>query len=163
MKSYVDEPYNPETNYVFIKSNSAQNACEIEMDCPKGLKLIEGVADTRYYCKFYPSVTKRERDLSKHVPIHQTSLETRIYDCSFCSYNTKRKSDLTKHMLIHKDASEITTYQCALCPYIAKQKSYIIKHMLIHKDASEVTTYNCNFCSYKTKFKKMFTQAHVDS
>ncbi|KAJ8940205.1 hypothetical protein NQ318_010705 [Aromia moschata] len=150
MKFYVDDSYNSETNYVFVKSEPNQNSPEIETEYPEGQE--------RYYCKLCPYVAKRKRDLSKHVPIHQRSLKTRTYDCSFCSYKAKQKGTLTRHMLIHKDASEVTTYQCTLCSYTAKVKSYVTEHMLIHRDASEITTYDCSFCPYKAKRKGDLTK-----
>ncbi|KAJ8938078.1 hypothetical protein NQ318_021752 [Aromia moschata] len=162
MKFFVDTSYNSETNVMSIKSGVNQIASEIEMESPKGHKLIEDVAETRY-CKLCPYVARRKIDLSKHVLIHQRSLKSRTYDCSFCSYKAKQKNNLVRHMLIHKDASETKhkshltrhmlihkdssemTYQCALCSYKAKQKDYLRRHMWIHKDASEIKTFDCSF------------------
>ncbi|KAJ8938086.1 hypothetical protein NQ318_021760 [Aromia moschata] len=148
-----NEFYNPETNYVFIKSDPDQNASELEMESPKDHKLIEDVTETRYYCKLCPYVARRKGDLSKHVPIHKRSLETKTYDCSFCSYKTNRRNTLTRHMLIHQDASEVTTFDCSFCSYKTKRKGYLTTHMLIHKDASDITTHQCTLCPYQAKQK----------
>ncbi|KAJ8937197.1 hypothetical protein NQ318_005963 [Aromia moschata] len=153
IKSFVDKPYNQETDQKSISSNPNQNGDEIKMEYSNGDKLIEDVAVTRYHCYHCPYVTKQKGDFSEHIMIHQTSHRIKDYDCSFCSFKTKLKRSLTRHMLTHRDASDITTYQCTLCLFKTKWKSNLTTHMLIHKDASEVTFFDCSLCSYKTKLK----------
>ncbi|KAJ8939371.1 hypothetical protein NQ318_012052 [Aromia moschata] len=84
IKYFVDKSYKQETNQTSVNWDPNQNGNEIKLEYPKDHKLIEDVAVTRYHYQ-------QKGLLSRHVLIHQKSLEIRTYDCNFCSYKAKQK------------------------------------------------------------------------